>query len=283
MQEALESALFELVLGPLFDPDDPASTQAFFARHGVSPADADALRAGGFKRLLVYRELVRGTLRDALELSIPRSIARLGPSFERYFERFVGERGARSHYLRDVTSEFLNFCRELWAGDAEVPPYVWDLARHEALHIEIAGAAREPSRRTAPSLDLDARLHFISAARLLRYEFAVHRLPESLDDRSVPERRRTDLFVYRSPEHDVRYLELTPLAAAMLEPLLAGETLRSAVLGAAALHGATVDAPLLESTARLLANLAERGALLGADAADTGVTEDHSEAVVSET
>jgi hypothetical protein len=266
MQKALEAAVGELVFGPALDPRDDAAVEVFLARHGLAGSDAAALRAGELERLLVYRDLVRGTLRDALELSIPRSIARLGASFSEHFEDFLALRGSSSHYLRDVTGEFLSFCAEAWANDARVPSYLLDLARHEALHIEIAAAAREPLRHAAKALDLDAPLEFVRAVRRMHYAYAVHRLPEAVEDRSEPERLTTDLLVYRSPDHEVRYLELTPLAAAILDRLLSGATLRDSVEGAAAAHGARLEPLLLESTARLLADLSERGVLLGAPA-----------------
>ncbi len=68
------------------------------------------------------------------------------------------------------------------------------------------------------------------------------------------------LFVYRSPEHEVRYLELSALAFGILERLLAGETLERALASSVAERGVSLDQSVLEGTARLLADLAERGA-----------------------
>ena len=120
MHAALEAALGELVLGPALDLEDEAALAAFFRRHGVSEDDAAALRDGELRRLLVYRELVRGTLKTALEAAIPRTLSRLGPSFDGYFERFLAERAPRTHYLRDVTTEFSDFCAESWSRDPRV-------------------------------------------------------------------------------------------------------------------------------------------------------------------
>ena len=67
-----------------------------------------------------------------------------------------------------------------------------------------------------------------------------------------------------------RRVQLTPQAeilvehaAAILDRLLAGETLRSAVVGAALDRGEALGPEVLAGTARLLDDLAERGALLG--------------------
>ena len=80
MQEALESALAELTLGPAIAEGDASAIAAWLARHHVADLDARAL-SRDFSRLLVYRELVRGTLREALRATMPRTLARLGSSF----------------------------------------------------------------------------------------------------------------------------------------------------------------------------------------------------------
>jgi hypothetical protein len=274
MQEALESALAELVFGPELKPDDGVAVAAWLARHRISAEDERALREGELARLLVYRELVRGTLLEALQASIPRSLARLGTAFDVYFDRFLAERGPQTHYLRDVTTELLDFCEPLWRADPNVPDYLIDLARHEALHIEIAAAPpRAPSSADA-ALELDAALTFVEASRLVRYAYAVHRLPEAELDTTAPEHAETRLFVYRSPEHDVRYLELTPLAAEILERLMAGASLRAALLGATTSSGAPLDDALLSGSARLLADLSERGAIVGVAASPPGSAAD---------
>jgi hypothetical protein len=77
---------------------------------------------------------------------------------------------------------------------------------------------------------------------------------------SDAEARPVSILIYRDPEHRSRFLELTPLAAAILERLFAGETLGQALTNACA----SLDEEVLAGTARLLADLGERGVLLGA-------------------
>ena len=255
----------ELVLGPGVLPDDPRAVDAWLARSGVTGADADALRSE-VARLAVYRDLVRGRLREAVELVVPRFRARLGVLFDEYFDRFLAERGPRTRYLRDVTTELLDFMTPLVAQDARMPPWALELARHEALDVLVGSLAETPHPGVLAELEPDRGLAFTSTARVVRYAFAVHRLSDDPDDRSEPERARTALFVYRSPEHEVRYLEVTPLAAAILERLVEGRTLRSALEGATRELGVALDPLVLEGTARVLAELSERGAVTGARA-----------------
>ena len=114
MQQALEGLFAELVLGPALSQ---AELLELTRKHGVDPADADALCAS-FDRLLVYRELVQSTLREAVQLSIPRSMARLGAVFDEYLARFLVERAPRKHSLREVAPELLEFRGgKLWPND----------------------------------------------------------------------------------------------------------------------------------------------------------------------
>lgn len=264
MQEPLERAMSDLCFGPEIDGRDEAAVRGWLDRNQVAPADADAIVRAGVERLFFYRKLVRENLWSAMESSIPRTMARLGSVFDDYFARFLSEQGPKTRYLRDVTRELLDFCETAWRSDPRVPSYIIDLARHEAAQIELgamdtAGVSTEPG-----PLDLERGVGFIEAARLARYDFAVHRLSDDPSDRSLPAEEPTRLFIYRSPEHEVRYLELTPLAAEILGRLIAGLPLGASVRDASAAMGTELSQSVLEGTARLLFDLAERGALTGA-------------------
>jgi len=266
MPPDIEALLGELVLGPRLDR--PALV-ALCEKHAMTPADTEALLEQS-ERLDVYRDLVRGNLREALQLSIPRSMARLGAVFDEYFDRFLAEQGPRTHYLRDVTRELLDFCAPQWAADDRVPSYLYELALHESLHIEVS-ALPAPRRRAEPSpLALDRGVELEPALRLVGYRHAVHELPDAEEDRTPAAARSVSLLVYRSPEHEVRYLELTPLARGIIERLLSGETLGDAVAGAAAAEGAPLTEHVLSGAAKLLADLAERGVVRGARATRPG-------------
>jgi len=263
MQEALESALAELTLGPEIAEGDAAGIAAWLARHRVLHLDARALTRD-FSRLLVYRKLVRGNLREALRATLPRTLARLDASFEPYFAEFLQVSPPVTHYLRDLTPHFLRFALERWASDPSVPAYLCDLARHEALQVEVASLLALPKDHVPAELSLDQGVEFIAAVRLVEYAWAVHRLPDDESSRVLPERSRISLLVHRSPEHDVRYLELGPFAQALLSGLLVERlSLRRALQRAAEHTSMPLDDELLTRAARLLAELAERGALLG--------------------
>jgi hypothetical protein len=238
---------------------------AWLERCAVAPEDRAYLREIGIERLSVYRRLIRGTLRGTLQQILPRVVARLGNVFDEYFDRYLAERGPTSRYLRDLPPDFLDFCREHWNEDARVPDYMSDLGHHEAVQLAIAAEPARPPDHEPGELALDRGVEFIRAATLVHYRHALHLLSESIADRTEPVRKDTWLFVYRSPDHQVRYLELTPLAAGILERLLnESQTLQHAITAACTARNVAMSQSVIEGTATVLADLAERGALLGA-------------------
>ncbi len=110
-------------------------------------------------------------------------------------------------------------------------------------------------------LTLDKPVVFEASARLQRYGYAVHRLSDDEAARELPDREPTAILGYRDPAFELHYLELTPLAADVMERLLGGESLGVAVLAA---YGNPPPPDVLEGIAQMLADLADRGVLLGA-------------------
>ncbi|MEO5728487.1 MAG: putative DNA-binding domain-containing protein [Byssovorax sp.] len=261
---ALLGAVESLVRAPRVEARIALDPEAFFVEGGLGAGDAASLAAVGERRLLVYRKLVRRSLASAIRQEIPRTAARLGDAFEAWVERFIDEEAPRSHYLRDVAFELVAWAQPRRAADALVPDHLGDLARHELTAFEV-GSAEDGGGVTGIDLELDTRARFHGSVRLARYEHAVHRLLADEGARDVPAREPTTLLAYRDAEHEVRYLELTPLAAAILDRLLLGETLRSAVVGASSALSEALGPEVLAGTARLLDDLAERGALLGGE------------------
>ena len=254
-----------LTLGERIDVNDARAVDTWLTTHGVDPNDSEYLKSDHLGRLLTYRKLVRANLREAIEVTMPRVTARLGPLFDEYFDRFLKEQGPRTHYLRDVCTEFLTFSAPLWALDRRIPGYLLELADHEVLQIELAAMASGTPQTSHEELSLERPVRFIEACRVVRYEHALHELSEDEDDRSVPHEEATHLFAYRSPEHEVRYLKLTELAAGILIRLLdLGEPLGAAIRTACEDRKVPLTEQVLSNTADLLADLAERGALLGA-------------------
>jgi hypothetical protein len=245
-----------------------ADLRAFAAAQGVEGEDLDAIEAAGAERFLVYRALVQNRMRNTITAFLERTTARLGIARIRAdYADWIHERAAASPYLRDVPAEFVAWVAPRWLEDTGVPDYLVDLARHELLEYDIRNDHRGGEAPTGLDLALDKPLRFDGAARLMHYRFAVHKLSAELDDDGLPEEVATRLMVYRDAKNGVRYLELTPLAFAVLQQLMehhkpVAEGLRAACEAL----GEPLDDNRLAISATLLADLAERGVLLGAEA-----------------
>jgi len=219
-------------------------------------------------RLAVYRSLVRNGLSAVILRMLPRTRVRMnaacGGRFDADVARFVDDVGPRTHYLRDVPAELFGWAEPQWRADPQVPAYLPDLAAHELASFAVAASPDPPGLAVRlGSVALDRSLVFASSVRLTHSAWAVHELPADPDATGEPQRRDVGLLAYRDPEHAVRWLELTPLAAAIVARLAQGEPLGDAVSRACEDRAADT-AEVLGDVARLLADLGARGVILGA-------------------
>ncbi len=264
-QGALERAVAEACLGRGAGGEIETDLGAFLLRHGAAAEDVEAARQA-VPRLAVYRSLVRNGLSSVVLRMLPRTRARMNAAsagrFDADFARFVDEVGPRTHYLRDVPAELVAWADPRWRGDAAVPAYLPDLAAFELAHFAVAASEASGEGREPGDIALDRPLSFSGSTRLLRLAWAVHELSSDEDSTEEPRARAVELLAYRDAGHAVRWLELTPLAALLVERLTAGEPLGAGVTTACLATGAAPQA-VMPDVARLLADLGERGVLLG--------------------
>ncbi|HEX3772452.1 MAG TPA: putative DNA-binding domain-containing protein [Polyangiaceae bacterium] len=262
MPDPLELAIADACFGA--DDEALRDLRGFLEARGVPADDIEAILASP-PRLAVYRSLVRNNLARVVARMLPRTQARMNAASEGRFDadlaRFLDEVGPRTHYLRDVPHELFAWAEARWRRDTRVPAYLPDLAAYELAGFAL-GAAE--AREDAPVTDvaLDRPVVLAEAARLVGYAWAVHELADGDDPRDLPARREVHLLGYRDAEHAVRWLELTPLAAAIVGRLRAGDELGAAVAGACAAFD-TAPADVGADVAKLLADLGERGVLRG--------------------
>lgn len=262
LQRAIADACLDVDAGEAIVRD----LRGWLEGRGVAAEDIEAILEAP-RRLGVYRSLVRNGLSVVVLRMLPRTRARMNAACEGRFDRdvatFVDEVGPRTHYLRDVPAELLAWAEPRWRADDRVPAYLADLAVHELTHFAVAAAAAASVAPALAEVGLGRPLVFLESTRLTSHAWAVHELPADEDALEPPRRRPVHLLAYRDAGHEVRWLEVTPLAAAILARLVAGEPLGDAVERACA-EAATAPAAAIADIARLLADLGERGVLLGA-------------------
>jgi hypothetical protein len=266
MDEALQRAVANACLGARTGDELARDLGGFLEAHGVATDDIAAILAAP-RRLGVYRTLVRNGLSSIVARMLPRTRARMNAAragrFDADFAVFVDQVGPRTHYLRDIPAELFAWVGPRWRSDPTVPPYLPDLAAHELAHFRVAAAESARSAPQATEIALDRALAFAESTHLSSYGWAVHELSEDVNATDEPARREVHLIAHRDATHTVRWLELTPLAAAVLQRLLAGEPLGGAVARACIAPG-TASPSVLSDLARLLSDLGARGILVGA-------------------
>jgi len=265
---ALQRAIADACLGERAGERATADLRAFLESHGVASADVEAMLAAP-ARLNVYRSLVRNGVGTVVLRMLPRTCARLDAAcpgrLSADLAAFAQDPGPRTHYLRDVPAEFFAWVTPRWKVDARVPAYLVDLAAFELAKFAIAASASSRAPEQAAEIAIDRPLAFADSMRLLRSAWAVHELAGDEGDTQAPATREVTLLGYRDAAHAVRWLELTPLAGDVVSALAGGDPLGASIARACAARG-VAPADVLPDVARLLADLGERGVLLGARA-----------------
>jgi hypothetical protein len=238
--------------------DHEARVRALCLREEPGPGELSPLGDDGW-RWLRYREMVRRRLLDVLEHAFPRFRAALGEApFVSLFDGFLGAGGPASPFFRDVPGELLGW---LESARGDVPEGAMDLARYEWALQATSYAEDGTTLPSAGELDMARPVALLRAHRLLALAHAVHR------DGVVPPfpETSTHLCVYRDPEtHEVRTLELSPAAFALIDELAAARPLTVAIEAAARRAGAPLDRGFLEATSAVLSDLVARGLIGGA-------------------
>ncbi len=261
-QRVLETA----VRAPDLDALQRAHEEGF-AGLGVAPDDARALQRTDRRRIVIYRKLVRANFLEAIQNQLPRTKSRMGEdAFERYVARFCEDELPASPILRDVAYEFAIWACPHFTADAALPPFLGDLARYELFEFDVYTAVSEPPELAHTELLADAPIAFDGTVRVGTFGYAVHQLPDDPDDATVPAAGEVGVLGYRDRDGRYRQLSLTPLATAILERLLEGTPFAEAVREGCHARETTVDSTVIDGTSKVIADLAERGLVLGSAA-----------------
>lgn len=238
----------------------------YLARHGVAKEDADALLAAP-RRLGLYRQLLRHNVTNVIGVMLERTRERLNRrapgAFAKTISDWLAAEGPKTPHMRDVPSEFLAWAAPRWRRDDRVPSWLVDYAELELVEFTIGVAPRPLPPPPLADVSPDRPLVFADPRVMVKLSYAVHEVPTD-DVEAVPAERDVHILAYRDSEHRTRLLDLTPAAAAILAKLFEGLPLANAMVEGCKAANLPLDNNVLAGAARLLADLGERGVLLGA-------------------
>lgn len=239
--------------------------QRSFIAYVRDPATASPPADVPSARMRVYRELLYKNVDGSLSACFPVLKSILGQArWDELVQRFFAEHRCHTPIYRELPGELLRWVTA--AGDAlDLPPFARELAHYEWIELALAiDPARIEDAAADPHGDLLAGIPVVSPlARVLDYAFPVHWLSPAHAPTIAPA-TRTHLAVYRDRRDDVRFMELNPLTALLLQRL--GEQTLS---GAQVLDDIARADPLLDAAAvqaggaAMLNDLRARDVILG--------------------
>ncbi|MFO0627031.1 MAG: putative DNA-binding domain-containing protein [Polyangiales bacterium] len=226
----------------------------------VDPADLARLGPG---RWSLYRDLVRGRIVGALAEALPRTRDAAGAArFDGWISHWLDDAPPTTRYVRALMPQFVAWREGRDARD--LPPCFDDLLRYEvALHA--VGLAPDPApealRATPFEMHRPARFHPV--LRRLDLRWPVH--ARFCEREPATDPSPCALLIYRDAQRfQAETLALSPVAARVIDAMRGGGDVTTAVQQTLAAEDLHAGAAFVESFADLLADLMERGVLLGA-------------------
>ena len=254
----LEQLLGRVICEPGVRDRLAAQPEATLAELGVAAPDRQALLAHGVGRLLAYHHMVHTRLSRTVRAFVGRAAPLIGAEQLRSeVAAWIGSGGASTPYLREVPDAFLTWAAPRWRAAGTPAPWIVELARLEVLERQVRNDPAQLPERGDGTVALDEPVATNPTARVLRCAYAVHRLPRRVTAEHPPEPLPEGhaVVVYRRRDDEIRKLDIKPRSAHMLESLLAGASLRAALLAACEATGETLDDEILRVAALTLADL----------------------------
>jgi hypothetical protein len=221
------------MMAPSSSPDKdklPAfqRTQLEFAAHIRNPEKNSAPGNIEDRRMGIYRELFFNNVTGFMENSFPVIHSIFDQNdwetmMRDYFERHQAE----TPYFHKMAEEFLAYLQDE-RDNPDDPPFLLELAHYE--WVELALLLLDDDIDVSqfdPNGEFLDKIPYISPlAWPLAYQFDVHHIgPEYLPDK--PADQPTYLVVYRDRDDDVRFVEVNPVTARLLNLLIENDQLTS--------------------------------------------------------
>ncbi len=222
----------------------------------AEPREDDLELLGSRERWLLYRSLVRNRLFKLAHTAFPRTLAAMSVgAFDAIVAAWLAAGPPRTRYFFLVPLELGTFALEQMP---EAPAHVADLLRYEIVCWRVRQKAVTMPEAAEFSFDRPPVLH--PTLEVVSLGHPVHLVAPGAAEAEKP----TRLCVYRNRSEVAEALSLNPLAHALLEDWLAGErTVAESVRRVTSARGTAIDQRFVETLGALIADLLERGVLLG--------------------
>jgi hypothetical protein len=176
-----------------------------------SPADVKP------QRMAMYRELFFNNIDSFLSANFP--VLRAILNDRQWFELgqdFFAKHACQSPHFSEIPEEFLEYLQNERDGSKDFP-FMLELAHYEWVEMALS-IAKEAAPANQQNLDdwHNLCIRLSPLAWPLAYQYPVQKISPDFLPESAPE-QATFLVVYRNPEDEVNFIEITPITYRLLQ------------------------------------------------------------------
>ncbi|MGI9229726.1 MAG: HvfC family RiPP maturation protein [Gammaproteobacteria bacterium] len=205
-----------------YKPDSFQAVQLQFTRYIRDPDNAPAPDGIEERRLAIYRRLLYGNVDNFMSSHYP-VIKKLltDEQWETLLHDYFKTHHARTPLFPKMPQEFMQYLATPRPGINDIYPFLGELAHYEWVEAELSLDSREINQQgVAADGDLLEQVPVLNPLALpLQYTYPVHRIgPDYIPDAPPPQ--PSYLVVYRNRREEVKFLELNPVSARLIELIM---------------------------------------------------------------
>lgn len=169
------------------------------------------------QRMAMYRELFFNNIDSFLSANFP--VLRTLLNDRQWFELgqdFFARHASQSPHFSEIPEEFLAYLQNERDSTDDFP-FMLELAHYEWVEMALS-IAKETVHENQQDLDdlLNRRIQLSPLAWPLAYQYPVQQISPAFLPETAPE-QATFLVVYRNPNDEVNFIEITPITYRLLE------------------------------------------------------------------
>jgi hypothetical protein len=169
------------------------------------------------QRMAMYRELFFNNIDSFLSAYFP--VLRTILNDRQWFElgqNFFAQHSNQSPHFSEIPEEFLDYLQNERNNSADFP-FMLELAHYEWVEMALSIAKETVSANRQNLDDLhNQRIRLSPLAWPLAYQYPVQKISPAFLPEAAPE-QATFLIVYRNPDDEVNFIEITPMTYRLLE------------------------------------------------------------------
>jgi len=242
---------------------DFKTTQQQFTAHlrdpetVAEPADVES------RRMAIYRRLIYNNIESFLSTACPVLKQILGETaWHQLVRDFIRQHHCASPLFNDIAREFVSYL-EAHPQQYQTMPFVAELAHYEWAELALGIASADFAKREVSDQEdlLQLSLHRSSLSWTFAYDYPVHQIaPDNLPDK--PAETPFFLLLYRNAEDQVKFIELNPVSARLLDLLDSDQTGQQAAEAIADALKHPQPETVLQGAKQLIEDWLERGIVI---------------------